>query len=223
MDTCGIGWAGRDGRWISSAIESDPEACPIAWVPDGGTSTTGHPAARRPVSFTAAGEAVFLSLDRDGTIHRLIAGPGRQRVDLVPLESPGPRYFHSLVCASGGGGYGVAWVQTERNDAADQEVRFAVLDETLAVRAGPVAFPATRGPYSFRMEVVWCEGRFVALWNDRARGTAIAQLDENADPLGEVVRYGEDLTAGHVNLICLPGGVVAVSYNEVATLRCPAE
>jgi hypothetical protein len=34
---------------------------------------------------------------------------------------------------------------------------------------------------------------------------------------------GADRTAGRLSLVCVPRGVVAVSYNETATLRCPAE
>lgn len=222
MDTCGLAWGRPDGTWISTATESTPGACPIAWVPNDGTSTTGHPVNRVPAYAAAGGEAVYLSVDGDGGLHRLVASPGSQRVDRTTLDSPGPRYFHSFVAAAGDPGIAALWVQTETDDAPEQEVRFARFDADLRMTAGPIGVPAAPGAYVFRMALVWCEGRFVAVWNDQ-RGTAFVQIGSDGEPLGEVERLGRPLTAGWMNLACLPRGVLLADANETAIWRCPAE
>jgi hypothetical protein len=222
MDTCGLAWADATGRWVAG-VEAIPGGCARSWVPTGPTSRTGHPPDMRPAGFTAAGEAILLSLDSDGTIHRLVAGPEGWTLSEHRLAVPGPPYYHSLSAARGPTGFGAQWVQVEDEELEGKRIRFAVLDEVdLQPRSEPLDEEVAGRTYVMRAAHLWCGGRHVGLWNDD-RGSAVVQLTPDGRQLGTTMRWGALSTSARLRAVCLYGGVAVTTPSTITMLRCPAD
>lgn len=222
MDTCGLAWADATGRWIAG-VEAIPGGCVRSYVPTGPSSWTGHPPDMRPAGFTAAGEAVLLSIVSDGTIHKLVAGPEGWTLSEHLLTVPGPTYYHSLSAARGPTGFGAQWVQVEDEEADGKRIRFAVLDEVdLQPRFAPLDEEVHGRTYIIQAAHLWCGGRHVGIWND-ARGSAVVQFTPDGRQLGTTMRWGVDSDTARLRAVCLYGGVAVTMPSTVTLLRCPAD
>ncbi|MBN1769762.1 MAG: hypothetical protein JXB32_00765 [Deltaproteobacteria bacterium] len=222
MDTCGLGWADATGRWVAG-VEAIPGGCVRGYVPSGPSAMTGHPPDMRPAGYTAAGEAVLLSIAGDGTIHELTAGPEGWTVSEHRLSEPGPPYYHSLSAARGPTGFGAQWVQVEDEEADGKLIRFAVLDEAdLQPLAAPLEEQVFGRTYVMQAAHLWCGGRHVGIWND-AHGSAVVQFTPDGRRLGETMRWGVDSDTARLRAVCLYGGVAVTTPSTITMLRCPAD
>jgi hypothetical protein len=217
MDTCGLAWASPEGSWLSSAMEVTTAGCPRAWI-------LGHglPAQDRPAGFTAAGEAVFFSTEASGAVKKLVASPGKQNVQSLSLpKAGGPPYFHSLMTRLAGGRVGALWARVSDPDGDATQINLALLDGSLEPVASPASLDVKGEPYAMRMDIAYCEGRFIAAWNDAA-GDAVWELDPSSGlPLAPPLRFGTTISGGAFRVLCLQGGAAVADVHGVTTLRCP--
>jgi hypothetical protein len=70
------------------------------------------------------------------------------------------------------------------------------------------------------MGMAWCSGRFVGTWHD-GRQSGVVQLAPDGTVLAGPTTFGGMSYGDRVHVICVPGGVVLVDYEQITTLRCP--
>jgi len=223
---CGVAWAdATTGKWTTKS-SSMPGGCTGASLPHPKGGMTGLPPYIYPAGFSQGGAAILLSVASDGKVTRLTAASdGSLKKDGLSLASAGsgPKYFHSLVAAQGGGGVGALWCRTESADSKTTQVNMALLDGGSLEPLGPVSTQTVKGqfrPYAFYMDMLFCEGRYVGIWYDGSGGAAW-QLGPDGQPLGPVLRFGHALDIARIDAVCVKGGVVVFAASGAVTLRCP--